>query len=76
MVKKYKPTKSKTIAILLAVFLGQLAWAYTWKYDAWKFFVNFFLVIISFGLWALFAWIWSIVDMSVKPKELFEEYYG
>lgn len=32
--------KSKTVSILLAVFLGFVTWSYTYKKDSWKFWVG------------------------------------
>lgn len=76
MKKKYKPTKSKKVAIWLAVLLGQLGWIYTWKYDYWKFILSVVLSFISFGLFSFVSWVWAIVDMCNKPKGFYESYYG
>ena len=49
-------TRSKAVAILLAVFFGFFTWIYTWKNDAWKFWVSlgvtigFLLLIMFFGV--------------------------
>lgn len=67
--------KSKTTCIVLAIFFGPLAWTYTYKYDAWKLWLNLILIFISFGIWGLVAWIWAIIDTSTKNKVLLETYY-
>ena len=64
--------KSRTTAILLAVFLSFWTWLYTYKQDSWKFWValgvNLLLwwtLVIPIGIW-----IWAIVDQCRK-KNLF-----
>lgn len=75
--------KDKTAAVLLAVFLGLWTWVYTYKKDAWKFWLSMALHLTLFNpLWtwmvvflpnfALHAW--AIIDVAVKP-ETFYEYY-
>jgi uncharacterized membrane protein YvbJ len=80
--------KSKTASILLAVFLGFWTWLYTYKKDAWKFWVGLGLAIliiisaiVTFGFSALFTWlislgiwIWSIVDVCVKDNNWYSSY--
>ena len=75
--------KDKVAAILLAVFLGFWTWLYTYKKDAWKFWVGLALTFTVFNpLWTwliLFVpnvgiWIWAIVDVSVKPRQFYEQY--
>lgn len=66
--------KSKTTAILLAVFLGLWTWCYTYKKDAWKFWLNLVLSILTFGLWGLVAWVWAIVNTARRPEEFFTNY--
>ena len=63
--------KDKTVAVLLAVFLGFWTWLYTYKKDAWKFWLNLGLTVVTFGLWAFVAWIWAIIDVAVKPTEYY-----
>lgn len=76
MAKKWKPTKSKTTAVVIAVLFGVFGWAYTYKYDAWKFWLNVLLTLITAGIWGLtVAWIWVIVDQASKPVEAYETYY-
>ena len=74
---KYKPKKSKGVAIALAVLFGIFSYLYTWKTDAWKFFVALiFGILLSWTLIVPFLiWIAVIVDQAVKPEEYFEDYY-
>jgi len=80
--------KDKTVSILLAVFLGFWTWLYTYKKDAWKFWVGLSLAIIiivlaiaTFGISAFFTWIiglgiwiWSIVDVCIKKSNWYTSY--
>ena len=66
--------RSKTTAVLLAVFLSYWTWLYTYKRNAWKFWLNLGLNILTVGFWGLIAWIWAIVDNSTKPNEWYESY--
>jgi hypothetical protein len=75
--------KDKVVAILLAVFLAFFTWLYTYKRDAWKFWLAFALTLTVFNpIWTwiiLFMpnfgiWIWAIVDVSVKPRSFYETY--
>lgn len=66
--------KSKTPAILLAVFLGFWTWVYTYKVDAWKFWVNLGLSIVTLSLWFLVAWVWAIVDAVRRPDEWYQSF--
>ncbi|RME52987.1 hypothetical protein D6783_03215 [Candidatus Woesearchaeota archaeon] len=72
---KYKPKKSKTTAVVLNVLFGQLGWLYTYKADAWKFWLNLLLLIPTMGLWGIVGTIWAIIDAAVKPREFYEDYY-
>ena len=69
-----KVKKEKSISVVLAVFLGILTWIYTYKYDAWKFWVSLILIFVTFGLGAFIAWPWAVIDACIKPKEMFEDY--
>jgi hypothetical protein len=64
-------SKDKTAAVLLAVFLGLWTWCYTYKKDAWKFWLNFGLFVVSIGFWTPVAWIWAIIDASRRPAEFY-----
>ena len=66
--------KSKTAAVLLAVFLGFWTWCYTYKHDAWKFWLNLVLTVVTFGFYGLIAWIWAIIDVAVKPEAFYTNY--
>ena len=70
-----KPKKSKKVAVVLAIFFGLFSWFYTWKYDAWKFWLNLVLTLITLGIWGIGAWIWAIIDAARKDTHLFKEYY-
>jgi hypothetical protein len=74
--KAWKPTKKKSTAVILAILFGIFSWAYTYKYDAWKFWLNLFLTLVSFGLWGIVALIWVIVDQATKPSEFYECYFN
>ena len=80
--------KSKTAAILLAVFLGFFTWLYTYREDSGKFWIslgvsgiNFVLGIATAGVWFLVGflvgigiWIWAIVDTASKSDEWYASY--
>ena len=75
--------KDKAVAILLAVFLSFFTWLYTYRRDAWKFWLGLGLNLTIFNpVWTwiiLFVpnfgiWIWAIVDAAVKPREFYESY--
>ncbi|HLC73127.1 MAG TPA: hypothetical protein VJH20_00655 [Candidatus Nanoarchaeia archaeon] len=75
---KYVPEKHKSTSVLLAVFLSFFTWLYTYKYDAWKFWIA---LIISATLWWLafvpniIIWIMAIVDQAGKNSKLYKDYY-
>jgi hypothetical protein len=66
--------RSKTTAVLLAVFLSFFSWLYTYEKDATKFWVNLGLTVVSLGLWSFIAWIWAIVDTASKPESFYKNY--
>ena len=70
--------KDKTAAVLLAVFLGIWTWVYTYKRDAWKFWLNLGLMIpltlLTLGFWVIVPWIWAIIDVAVKPSEWYQNF--
>lgn len=80
--------KSKTTAVLLAVFLSYFAWVYTSERDAWKFWMNLgisalsgLLSALTLGFWLFLAvpywigvWIWAIVDTARRPQEFYDRY--
>lgn len=66
--------KEKTTAVLLAVFLGFWTWCYTYKKDAWKFWLNLGLSAVTIGHWLPVAWIWAIIDAARRPKEFYSNF--
>ena len=69
--------KSKTTAMIIAVLFSQWTWVYTYREDAWKFWVG--LVSSLFGWVFLFipnivVWIWAMIDVGSKPKEWYDQY--
>ena len=83
--------KSKTAAVLLAVFLSFWTWLYTYKKDAWKFWVGLVVAITGAILFAYpeigmvsvlvpvlnaGIWIWSMVDAVSKKDEWYRSYPG
>ena len=78
-------TKSRTTAVVLAVFLSFWSFLYTYSNSAWKFWLGLGLNILTFlidiaghygsgvSLVWLFAilgvWIWSIVDRCITPLD-------
>ncbi|MBI1747248.1 MAG: hypothetical protein HYR55_11745 [Acidobacteria bacterium] len=74
--------KRKTTALLLALFLGICTWLYTYRRDAWKFWVAFLMggfltgaadVGLSF-LFGFGCWIWAAIDVLVRPGEFYTHY--
>lgn len=74
--------KSKTSAVLLAVFLWFWTWLYTYQRSKGKFWTGLALAvvgaitaIVGVGLlvW-LGLWIWAIVDTASKPDEFYTRY--
>jgi hypothetical protein len=72
--------KSKTTAILLAVFLGFWTWVYTYKTDKVKFWVGLasclLIVVPVVGLIWVFLGIriWAIIDVCVKPDGYYQQF--
>ena len=66
--------KTKTPAVLLAVFLGFWTWLYTYQRDAWKFWLNLGLTVVTLGFWGLVAWVWAIIDVCVKPESYYTNF--
>lgn len=66
--------RSKTTAVLLAVFLGLFTWCYTYKRDAWKFWVNLGLSLATLGIFIIVSWIWAVIDVAVKPDSFYSNY--
>ena len=79
----YVERKDKTVAIVLAVVLGFWTWLYTYKRDAWKFWLCLGLNMTVFN--PLWTWIlgfapnfalhiWAIVDVAMKPQQYYDYY--
>jgi hypothetical protein len=66
--------KDKTTAVLLAVFLCFWTWCYTYKKDAWKFWLNLGLGVVTVGHWLIVAWIWAVIDAARRPKEFYSDF--
>lgn len=66
--------KKKGTAILLSVLFGMFGWLYTYQDDAWKFWLNLAITVLSFGLWGLVAWVWAIIDACTKDAEQLKNY--
>ncbi len=80
---EYKPAaaagapapKDKAVAVILAVFLGFWTWVYTYQKDAWKFWLNLVLSVVTLGLWGVFvAWLWAVIDAAVKPDSYYRNF--
>jgi hypothetical protein len=57
--------KSKTAAILLAVFLGFWTWLYTYKKDGWKFWVS-----LALTLTGMIVMAYTTINMITSRDEL------
>lgn len=81
--------KSKTAAVVLAVFFGYWSWVYTYGRNGFKFWVSFagipavvFTIahfLNSYGNLFVFMgfaaiWIWAISDNAVRPNSFYENY--
>ena len=87
-VYSWRLPKSKTTAVLLAVFLGFQTWMYTYERDAWKFWTcfaisgaNVLLSLVTLGAWLFVAvpvglgiWIWAIVDAGARSQQFYDLY--
>ena len=67
----YRPTsrKNKTISILLAVFLTYWTWLYTYKRDAWKFWLGLILSSLPIVV-ATFFMEFYVSNVSWLPDQL------
>src|SRR5215469_12611378 len=84
----YRLPKNKTTAVLLAIFLGFIAWMYTYERDAWKFWTALAITVgdglltaVTLGLWLFVAiplglgiWIWAIVDAAARSQQFYDVY--
>jgi uncharacterized BrkB/YihY/UPF0761 family membrane protein len=79
-----KSSKSKPIAVILAVFFGCFTWLYTYKKDKWKFWVSIAAVaaaLVLLGYNITFTWVVgivvcvaAIVDTTVKKERWYVTY--
>jgi len=67
------PRKEQVVSVVLAIFFSFFAWLYTYKRDAWKFWVGLVLSILLVP--APFVWIWAIIDVAVKDSEFYDNYF-
>ena len=67
-------SKDKTVAILLAIFLGFWAWIYTWEIDKVKFWVGLGVTLGTFGIAGIVFQIWAIVDAASRSNEFYIRY--
>lgn len=68
--------RDKITAVLLAVFFGFWTWCYTYRKDAWKFWLNLGLTILTLGLWGIVAWIWAMIDTGRRTAEFYDSYFS
>lgn len=83
--KNKKVGKEKSSAICLAIIVGCFSWLYTYKYNAWKFWVGLAIIVVAVIIFStepttpfifgLSITIWAIIDNAIKPKEFYEDYY-
>jgi len=71
--------KSKTTAVLLAVFLGFWGWLYTYKRDAAKFWISaaasVVLIIVGVGVFVNWIfWVWAVIDAAVRTNDWYNKY--
>ena len=72
---KYVTGKSKTTAVLLAVFLGYWSWLYTFKVDKAKFFIGLGLQVITYIL--VFVWLAELaVAQTVYAQCVSDNWYS
>jgi len=70
LIKKVQ-AKDKSVAILLAIFLGFWAWIYTWEKDYWKFWLALSITIVTIGIASIAFYIWVIIDAASRPIEFY-----
>ena len=66
--------KDKTVAILLAVFLGFWVWIYTLEKDQWKFWLGLGVTLVTVGIAEIGFQIWAIVDAASRPNDFYVNY--
>jgi hypothetical protein len=84
----YGEGKSKTTAIVFAIFFGIFTWLYTYREDAGKFWLaigitimNVILSVLTLGIWLFIAfpvgvgfWVWTLVDTTSKSDAWYAHY--
>ena len=74
--------KDKTVALILAIFVGHFAWLYTYDRDQQKFWIGtgiwvggFLLLffVVGFFMW-IGLWIWVIVDVVQRNDDWYAAY--
>lgn len=66
--------RSKTAAVVLAVFFGYFSWIYTWEKNYKKFWMNLAISVVTLGYGSIIGWIWAIIDNASKPDEFYTDY--
>jgi hypothetical protein len=66
--------KVKSTSVVLVVLFGLFGWIYTYQRDAWKFWLNLGLAVVTLGIWGLIAWVWAIIDVCVRPSSWYEAF--
>jgi uncharacterized membrane protein YvbJ len=74
--------KDKSVAVILAVFLGHWTWLYTFEKDQTKFWVSLGIwilglvtTLIVIGFLILFGvWLWAVIDVAQKSDSWYKQY--
>jgi|GEM_PF-2213899 len=66
--------RTKTTAVVLAVFFGLFSWLYTYEKNGNKFWINLGLCVITVGYWSPVAWLWAVIDNANKPNDFYTHY--
>ena len=75
-------SRSKGIALILAVLGSFLTWLYTYRRDTTKFWIGFAASIVGIiasvvviGVFVLLGiWVWAIIDTALKPESWYQQY--
>ena len=66
--------RSKTVAVVLAIFSGSFSWIYTWEKNYKKFWIGLAAMVFTIGYGSIIVWIWAIIDNASKPNEFYANY--
>ena len=66
--------KDKTVAVLLAIFVGFWAWIYTWETDKAKFWWGLGVTIVTLCTLTIIFYIWVIIDAASRSNEFYLNY--